>query len=343
MNKEQYKPVLVAWELTRACNLKCSHCRASSINEPEPDELSTDEAKNLIDEISEIGHILILTGGEPLMRNDIYEISDYADKKGLRVVLATNGTTLNQDNTRKLIESGIQRISISLDGATPESHDKFRGLEGAYQKAVQGIEILKENQMPFQINTTITKDNAKEIPAIIDKSKELGATAHHIFMLVPTGRGEDLKGQEITPEKYEEILEWFYEKENEVEMDLKATCAPHYYRIISQKGGSFNKKGLDMRTGGCLGGKMFCFISRTGNVYPCGYLPVAAGNTRKQSFKEIWSDSKLFRDLRNPELLEGKCGECEYNKLCGGCRARAYAETGNYLSEEPYCVYQPKH
>ncbi|WGI17384.1 heme b synthase [Methanonatronarchaeum sp. AMET-Sl] len=341
MKDNRYKPMLVAWELTRSCNLKCSHCRASSIYSPEPDELTTKQAKKVVDEIAKIGHILILTGGEPLIRDDVYKISDYADKKGLRVVLATNGTTLDKNKTQRLIDAGIQRISISIDGSKPKSHDNFRGIEGAYKKAINGIQILKEMNMPFQINTTITQKNVDELPKLIEMSNELGAKAHHIFMLVPTGRGEDLKGNEITPQRYEEILEWFYKKESEVDMELKATCAPHYYRIISQKGGKFQKKGLDMRTGGCLGGKMFCFISRTGEVYPCGYLPVTAGNVLEEKFTKIWSKSKLFQDLRNPNKLTGKCGECEYKKLCGGCRARAYAETENYLSEEPYCIYQP--
>ncbi|OUJ19060.1 Radical SAM superfamily enzyme [Methanonatronarchaeum thermophilum] len=341
MNKK-YRPMLVAWELTRACNLKCSHCRASSIDNPEQDELTTKQAKEVINEIAEIGNILILTGGEPLMRNDIYKIAEYANKKELRVVLATNGTTLDKTKTQKMIDAGIQRVSISIDGATPKSHDNFRGIEGAYQQALDGIEILQKMKMPFQINTTITKQNVDELPELIEMAEQNNATAHHIFMLVPTGRGENLKGNEITPKKYEEILEWFYNKETEVNMELKATCAPHYYRILSQKGGKFKKKGLDMKTGGCLGGKMFCFISRTGEVYPCGYLPLTAGNVLEQKFTKIWNQSTLFKNLRNPNKLKGKCGECEYKKLCGGCRARAYAKTKNYLSEEPYCIHQPK-
>lgn len=339
---KKFRPRLVAWELTRACNLNCQHCRASSIREPEKDELSTEEIKEITDEIADIGNILILTGGEPLVRNDIYEIANYANNKGLRVVLASNGTLFTDKNVKKLKEVGVQRVSVSLDGATAESHDKFRGVEGAFDDVVEGIEILKDNDLPFQVNTTITKKNVNHIRDILKLTQKLGAVALHIFLLVPTGRGENLEDQEISPQKYEKVLNWFYEKQDEVDLDFKATCAPHYYRIMAQRDGKFSKKGLNAKTGGCLGGKAYCFISRTGKVYPCGYLPVKAGDVTKSGFKDIWKNSKVFEDLRKPEKLKGKCGKCEYKKLCGGCRARAYSATGDYLEEEPYCVYQPQ-
>ncbi|PTD93612.1 heme b synthase [archaeon SCG-AAA382B04] len=338
---KRFRPRLVAWELTRACNLTCKHCRASSIKEPEKEELSTEKIKEITDEIADIGNILILSGGEPLMRDDIYEIADYADKQGLRVVLATNGTLFTDENVKKLKDVGIQRVSISIDGATAESHDEFRGVDGAFEDVMEGIEVLKRNEMPFQINTTITKKNVDQMEDILTLSQDLGAVALHIFLLVPTGRGEELEDQEITPQRYEEVLNWFYDKQDEVDMEFKATCAPHYYRIMAQKGGEFGEKGLDAKTGGCLGGKAFCFISRTGKVYPCGYLPVEAGDVTENSFKDIWRESEVFNNLRQPDRLKGKCGECEYKLICGGCRARAYSETGGYLEEEPYCIYQP--
>lgn len=338
---KRFKPRLVAWELTRACNLTCQHCRASSIREPEEDELSIEKIREITDEIAEIGNILILSGGEPLVRDDIYEIARYANNQGLRVVLATNGTLFTKENVQELKDAGVQRVSISIDGANAESHDEFRGVEGVFNEVLDGIEILKEKDMPFQINTTITRKNADQIEDILELAKELGATALHIFLLVPTGRGEELENQEISPQRYEEVLNWFYEKQDEVDMEFKATCAPHYYRIMAQKGGEFGKKGLDAKTGGCLGGKAFCFISRTGKVYPCGYLPVEVGDVKESGFKEIWKNGEVFKDLRTPSKLKGKCGNCEYKKLCGGCRARAYSATGDYLEEEPYCVYQP--
>lgn len=338
---KRFKPRLVAWELTRACNLTCEHCRASAIEEPEEDELSGEEIKEITDQIAEIGNILILTGGEPLVRDDIYDIANYADDQGLRVVLATNGTLLTNKVVEDLKNVGVQRISVSLDGSNPSSHDRFRGVEGSFNDVLEGIEILKNEGMPFQINTTITKKNVDEIEEILNLSQELGATALHIFLLVPTGRGEELEDQEISPQKYEDVLNWFYEKKDEVDMEFKATCAPHYYRIMAQKGGEFGKNGLDSKTGGCLAGKAYCFISRTGEVYPCGYLPIKVGDVTEKDFKDIWRYGEVFQDLRNPSNLKGKCGECEYKKLCGGCRARAYSATRDYLEEEPYCIYQP--
>ncbi|OKY78165.1 MAG: Radical SAM superfamily enzyme [Candidatus Methanohalarchaeum thermophilum] len=339
----RFKPRLVAWELTQACNLTCKHCRGSSIQEPESKELSTKEIKEVIDEISEIGNVIILTGGEPLLRDDLLEITRYGDKKGLKMVLATNGTLFGENKgiIDDLKQAGIKRVSISLDGSNPDTHDKFRGMDGAFERALEGINALREKGMPFQVNSTITKKNVSEVENIIELSQKLGAEAMHIFLLVPTGRGKDLEEQELSPQKYEDVLNWFFEKRNEYEMDFKATCAPHYYRILDQKGGELHEGGLDAKTGGCLGGKYFCFISKVGEVYPCGYLPVEAGNVRKESFREIWNNSKVFNDLRDPSKLKGKCGDCEYDKLCGGCRARAYAATGDYLGPEPYCVYQP--
>jgi heme b synthase len=340
-------PRLIAWELTNACNLACIHCRASAIKDPAPDELSTAQAKHFVDELVEYKPIIILTGGEPLLRSDVYDIAKYASGHGLRVVLATNGTLLTPDIVKRLKEVGIQRVSISIDGSTKETHDTFRGEKGAFESALRGIDILKNEGLSFQINTTITKRNLTQIPNIYDLALQLGASALHIFLLVPTGRGEDIESDEIPPEEYERVLNWFYDKSKNSSIQLKATCAPHYFRIMRQRAKAEGIKitkethGLEAMTKGCLGGTGFCFVSSTGNVYPCGYLPALAGNIRQKPFKMIWEKSKVFNDLRDLGKLKGKCGECEYRAVCGGCRARAYALTGDYLDEEPYCTYVP--
>lgn len=340
-------PRLIAWELTNACNLACIHCRASAIKDPAPDELSTAEAKHFVDELVEYKPIIILTGGEPLLRADVYDIAKYASGHGLRVVLATNGTLLTPYIVKHLKDVGIQRVSISIDGSTKDTHDTFRGEPGAFESALRGIDILKNEGLSFQINTTITKRNLSEIPNIYDLAIELGASALHIFLLVPTGRGEEIESEEIPPQEYERVLNWFYDKSKNSPIQLKATCAPHYFRIMRQRAKAEGIKitrethGFEAMTKGCLGGSGFCFVSSTGNVHPCGYLPALAGNIRQKPFKMIWEKSKVFNDLRDPGKLKGKCGECEYRAVCGGCRARAYAATGDYLDEEPFCVYEP--
>ncbi|MFP4654328.1 MAG: heme b synthase [Methanohalobium sp.] len=342
-------PKLIAWEFTKSCNLSCAHCRGASTSEVDSDELTTNESKHFIDEIADIGSpILILSGGEPLIRDDIFEIASYGTEKGLRVVMATNGTLVTSDIAEKLKQSGVQRVSISIDGATSDTHDGFRGLPGAFKGALNGIEIFKKIGIGVQINTTITKRNIQEIPDIFEFTKNIGAEALHIFMLVPTGRGKEIEEDEIPPEEYEKVLNWFYEQQKYSPIQLKATCAPQYFRVViqrEQKNGrklSFENDGYNAMTKGCLGGTGFCFVSSRGEVYPCGYLPALAGDLRQQSFKDIWNNSKVFNDLRDSSKLKGKCGVCEYKKICGGCRARAYAETGDYLDEEPYCIYNPK-
>ncbi len=341
-------PRLIAWELTGACNLECVHCRASATKTPSPDELSTDEAKHLIDDIASFAKpIIILSGGEPLVRDDVYEIAQYGTDKGLRMVLATNGILVTREVAKRLKDAGIKRVSISIDGANAKTHDEFRGMPGAFEGALKGINTLKEAGLSLQINTTITKRNLDEVPKILDLTLELGADALHIFMLVPTGRGEVLAGEEVSPEEYERVLNWLYDTQKRAKIQLKATCAPHYFRIMHQRAkqeGALvepREEGFSAMTKGCLAGTGFCFISRTGEVYPCGYLPVLVGDIRRQSFWEIWRNSKIFIELRDSSRLKGKCGRCEFRRVCGGCRARAYAATGDYLDEEPYCIYQP--
>jgi len=340
---------IVAWEVTRACNLNCVHCRASSQFGPYPQELDTIEAKKVLDQIREVGQpIIILTGGEPLLRKDIFTLADYGTKKGLRMVMGTNGTLINPDITKKIQDSGIKRVSISLDGSTRERHDAFRQVNGAFDRAIKGIAYLKERGIEFQINTTITKHNLFELEEIFELVVSLGAIAHHIFLLVPTGRAKDMVSQELNAREYEDTLHWFYQQHDKTTIQLKATCAPQYYRIMRQeahrKGEKVNREtyGLDAVTRGCLAGTAYCFISHEGIIQPCGYLEVNSGNLRESTFSDIWMNSSVFADLRDFSKYKGKCGRCEYITVCGGCRARAYAATGDYLSEEPLCAYYPE-
>ena len=339
---------LVAWETTRRCNLTCKHCRAAAEDHVYDNELTTEASFKLLDQIREVGQpIIILTGGEPLLRDDIFDIAAYGDKIGLRMVMAPNGTLLNEENVARLIESGIKRISVSLDGATAASHDAFRGLEGAFDGAVNGINTAKALGLEFQINTVITKTNLNEIPDILALAESLGAAAHHIFLLVPTGRGKYIVDTAIDAKEYEETLNWFYDQRDKTSLQLKATCAPHYYRILRQRAKAEGKKvtfethGLDAVTRGCLAGTGFCFISHVGRVQTCGFLDVTCGDIKTQHFKDVWENSPVFNKLRDFNNLEPKCGLCEYKQVCGGCRARAYEATNDYMAPEPLCTYQP--
>lgn len=339
---------LVAWETTRRCNLACKHCRALAQNHPYENELNTKASFKLLEQIKEVGNpIIILTGGEPLLRDDIFDIAAYGTKLGLRMVMAPNGTLITRENAQKIKDSGIKRISVSLDGSTPETHDTFRGIKNAFEKSIQGIKIAKQAGIEFQINTVITKTNLDQIPKILELAENLGAVAHHIFLLVPTGRGKYIVDSEINAGEYEETLNWFYDQRDKTSLQLKATCAPHYYRILRQRAKedgkkiSFETHGLDAVTRGCLAGTGFCFISHVGRVQTCGFLDVDCGNITHQTFKDVWENSSVFNKLRDFNNLEGKCGICEYKRVCGGCRARAYEATGNYLAEEPLCSYQP--
>ena len=352
---------MIAWEVTRSCNLACVHCRASALCGPYPGELDTEGCQKLLNEIAAFSKpVIILTGGEPLLRSDIFEIADYGNKKGLRMVMATNGTLVTEEIARKLVDVGIMRVSISIDGLNAESHDKSRMVPGAFAGTMVGIEAMKKAGLEFQINTTITKANLDQIKGIFDLTVSLGAAAHHIFLLVPTGRGKDMADQEIAPADYEKTLNWFYEESLRSPIQLKATCAPHYFRIYHQRKGTAQEAAkpvvrdtgndshrpgmgaLHAMTRGCMGGSSFCFISHTGQVQPCGYLELDCGQTKEEGFEDIWLNSSIFNNLRDLNLYEGKCGRCEFTGVCGGCRARAYEITGNYLAEEPYCIYEPK-
>jgi AdoMet-dependent heme synthase len=339
---------LLAWETTRRCNLDCRHCRAAATSGPYPGELTTAEGKSLLDDVACLGQVvIILTGGEPLLREDILEITAYGHRLGHRMVMAVNGTLLTEDMARRLKEAGIQRLSISLDGAQAQSHDNLRAVPGAYEGALRGIEASKAAGLPFQINTTITRANLVELPAIYELAIKLGAAAHHVFVLVPTGRGADIPEELLSPEEYDQALRWMLDRQKEGRLHLKPTCAPQYYRLWREDARARGEKitpqthGMEAMTKGCLGGQGFAFVSYKGEVQPCGYLDLVAGNIREQPFSKIWAESRVFQDLRAVDNYHGKCRACDYRKVCGGCRARAYALQGDALADDPICPYMP--
>ncbi len=350
------QPKLVAWEITRRCNLFCAHCRASSESSAYDGELTTAQCLTLIDQITEVGKpILILTGGEPLLREDIFEIGSYADRKGLRVVIGTNGTLITPELAQRMRRIPVSRISISIDFPQKTMQDSFRGKQGAFDAAMAGIHHAHAAGMEVQINSTVTRLNAHLLPELVEMALELGVAAFHPFLLVPTGRGKQLANQELSPGDYEKVLRWICQKQQELgdRLFFKPTDAPHYQRIVRQcglptggghghpAGLAASQRGFNSATRGCMAGTGFCFISHTGRVQGCGYLDVEAGNILQSSFADVWNNSRLFLELRNLDNLKGKCGRCEYKQLCGGCRARAYEASGDYLAEEPYCIYQP--
>ncbi|MFC2073143.1 radical SAM protein, partial [Chloroflexota bacterium] len=302
---------LVAWEITRSCNLFCAHCRASADQGQYSGELSTEECFHLIDEILEVGKpIIILTGGEPLVRNDVFQIAEYGVNKGLRVVMGSNGTLITEEIATRLKGVPISRLSISLDFPTAKLQDDFRGKAGAFEAATTGIANTRQAGIEVQISSTITKLNVHYLDELLSQALKVGAIAFHPFLLVPTGRGKELESVELSPEEYEKTLNWIYDKQAELgdKMFFKPTDAPHYLRVVKQR----QKQSLETQsestaghhpmqsiTRGCLAGTGFCFVSHRGQVQGCGYLDVEAGNVRKQPFSQIWADSPLFNDLRN--------------------------------------------
>lgn len=344
-----YLPRLVAWEITRRCNHSCRHCRAAADMGPYPGEISTEKCFQVIDEIAEVAKpILILTGGDPMLRENVYQIARHGTDKGLKVVMSPCGTLLTEENAHRLKEAGISRISLSIDGATATIHDEFRQLEGSFDQVMKALNCAKKAGLEFQINTTVTKINLKELPHILKLAVELGAVAFHPFLLVPTGRGKELADQELSPQQYEETLNWVYDQRGQVPLNLKPTCAPHYFRILRQRAHAEGKKitlkthGMEAMTKGCMGGQSFCFISYRAEVQICGFLDVKCGDLNERSFGDIWRNSTVFKEMRSLDGYHGRCGYCEYRRFCGGCRARAYEVIGDYLAEEPFCGYVPK-
>ncbi len=346
----EFVPKWIAWEITGKCNLNCIHCRSASSMSSFESVFDTERAFALIDDITSFcSPVLVLSGGEPLMRSDVFEIARYGTDKGLRMCLATNGTLVDDEICERIKESGIKIVSLSLDGSTAEVHDDFRKQPGAFEGTLKAAEYFRKHGIEFIINSSFTKRNQDEIEKTYKLAKEIGATAWYMFMIVPTGRGEEIMSELISKEDYEKILEWHYEMEkNETDILVRPTCAPHYYRIVLQKskeeGVKFHRRSLKFSTGGakgCICGQTIAFIDCRGNVQPCSYFPVVAGNVTETSFRDIWENSELFRTLRDFSTYKGRCGSCEYINVCGGCRARADAVYEDYLEEEPFCDYVP--
>jgi radical SAM protein with 4Fe4S-binding SPASM domain len=350
---ERFVPLVMSWNITRECNLKCSHCYINATDKKLDNELNTQEAKNLMDQIYQVSRpLLILSGGEPLLRPDIFELIKYGSKIGLKMGLGSNGSLIDDAAATKLKDAGIATVSISLDSNVPEQHDEFRGVSGAWEKAVKACKALRRNNVLVQVNTTLTQQNYNQIDDIMALAESIGVENFHLFFLVPTGRGTKLT--DLSPEQYEAMITKTFAKTADHTLNVRPSCAPQFMRIAKDMG-------LDMRQWirGCIAGLYYCRIYPNGDVTPCPYLPIKLGNVRENSFKDIWFNSEVFNALRDPNSLKGKCGVCEYRSLCGGCRARAYGLSNDfidycgdlhepaelkrdYLTEDPWCVYQPK-
>nr|WP_309098818.1 TIGR04053 family radical SAM/SPASM domain-containing protein [Fredinandcohnia onubensis] len=355
-------PFIVIWELTRACQLKCLHCRAEAQYKRDPRELSFEEGKKLIDQIYEMNNpLLVFTGGDPLMRPDVYDIAEYAIKKGVRVSMTPSATpNVTKEAIQKAKEVGLARWAFSLDGPTAEIHDHFRGTNGSFDLTMRAIKYLHELEIPIQINTVISRYNVHALDEMAKLVEDLDCVLWSVFFLVPTGRGKDT--DMITPVEHEKVFRWMYDLSKRVKFDIKTTAAQHYRRVVIQskmretkdavhqirykdalmQGKTGQIDGLGRAPQGVNDGNGFVFISHTGDVYPSGLLPVKAGNVRETPLAEIYRESPIFKDLRNPDKYKGKCGVCEFRHVCGGSRSRAYAMTGDYMESEPFCVYIPE-
>jgi radical SAM protein with 4Fe4S-binding SPASM domain len=352
---------LLFWETTIKCNLACAHCRRVESDETADRDLSTEQAKGLIEQLTELGRrqpfmpVLVFSGGEPLCREDLFDLVETAKSCGIMCALATNGTLIDAGIARRIAEAGVARAAISLDGATAEVHNWLRQLEGSFERALQGVAHLRKQKVPFQINVTLTKHNAHQLADIYDLARSEGAAALHVFMLVPVGCGQVLAETDMLgPGQYEDMMVKIAELDSRDELQVKVTCGPHYERVIREKGlyksraqsghAGGNVPGRHRHRGpsrGCLAGLGVLFVGHQGDVFPCGYLPVKCGNILEQRLGDIWYKNADLARMRDSSSLEGKCGVCGYRHVCGGCRGRAYGVTGNYMAEEPFCAYAP--
>jgi radical SAM protein with 4Fe4S-binding SPASM domain len=334
-------PRILAWEVTRRCILRCRHCRGASRDADYEGELTTEEALGFLRLLWDwTKPLLILTGGEPLLRPDIFQLAKEASGRGLRTALATCGGPVTPETAERLRSAGVSRVSISIDGPDSASHDAFRGMAGSFEAAVGAARFLHEAGVPFQVNTTVTRSNAADLPRILALAASLGAVAFDAFLLVPTGRAMDLKAEELDPAGYEKTLHWIADRRGRGEPEVRATCAPHLQRILSQRG---EGGGAPAGFRGCLGGKSFVFVSHRGDVQICGFLDTVAGNLRDTGLdlRPIWEESEFLGRIRDVDGYKGRCGACNYRRICGGCRARARGMTGDPLGEEPFCTYVP--
>jgi len=352
-------PFAIAWEITRACAFACRHCRAEAQPRRDPRELTTDEALRLIDQIREFGDpILVVTGGDPMMRPDLLDVLGYAVERGLRTSLTPTTTRLVTPRAlRGVRDVGVRRIAISVDGPSSDVHDAFRGFPGSFDIAISIARSAADAGLSFQVNTAVSRYNLHLLGELSELVARLGAVQWSLFFLVPTGRAN--AADMISPEEHERVFHWIYGLSQQAPFDIKSTAAPAYRRIVIQlerskrsQGGAPQamavagagyrfQDGLTRPAKGVNDGRGFCFVSHTGDVCPSGFLPLPAGNVRRQSVVDLYRSSPLFRRLRDTAALRGKCGRCEYREVCGGSRARAYALTGDYLAEDPSCVYEP--
>jgi radical SAM protein len=345
-----HAPFTIAWEITRACAYACAHCRAEAEPRRHPDELDSDEARALIDQLAGFDNkpILVLTGGDPLMRRDVFQIAAHADRRGLRVALTPTATALTtRARMEKARAAGVRRVAFSIDAPAAALHDRFRGFRGSFERTLKGIEATAEAGLPLQVNTTVCVLNAGVIERMVPLLESFGVVQWSVFFLVPVGRGRRLAM--LSPQGHERLIERLDRLRHEVPFDLKITAAPQHRRIAAKRSGNGELAGAGYRFAdglrrpakGVNDGRGFMFISRTGEVMPSGFLPLAAGNVRSENPVDIYRNSRLFRELRDPTGLGGKCGRCEFRGVCGGSRARAFAVSGDHLAADPSCPYQP--
>lgn len=340
-------PFIVFWETTRACDLVCQHCRACAIPSRSPDELSTEEGKALLSEVREMGcPIVVLTGGDPAKRPDLLELVRYGNEIGLRMALTPSATPLiTEDLLRELRDAGLARIAISLDGATAEAHDRFRGVPGSFDRTFEILRTARRLGLTTQINTTVTEHDVDELETIADMCAGLGVELWSVFLLVPTGRGVDL--DILDPDRVEGVLHRLAAIAESAPFDVKTTAAPHFRRVLLQNKVAKNEiaglaDGIGRAPRGVNDGQGIAFVSHVGDIFPSGFLPLKCGNVREGGLTRVYRMHPLFRGLRDPDQLGGKCGVCEFRKVCGGSRARAYAMNGDVLSYDPSCAYEPR-
>lgn len=347
-------PRIISWNITLRCPLRCAHCYVNAGEHEAEGVLSTGEACAVIDQICETGKpIVVLSGGEPLLRDDVFSIARYGTDRGLRMVMGSSGYLLDKNTAVRLKDSGIRTVAISLDSADPELHDSFRGFPGVWEKAVQAIRNCRDEGINVQINMSVMHPDIRDVEGVIGVGTGLGVHDYQIFFPVPTGRAQDsvVSG----PAEYENLIREVLVRYRDAPLNIRPTCAPQFRRIADDLGIQNPLWGR-----GCIAGITYCRIYANGDVTPCPYLPVSAGNVRKTTFQEIWNHSEVFTTLRNPSLLKGKCGRCGYNAVCGGCRARAYRGAAAFTSgwcdglvrpdssgadlcgEDPWCPYQPE-
>lgn len=341
-------PFTIAWELTRSCAYACLHCRADAQPRRDPLEFDTGEAHELIDRLAgfDAHPILVLTGGDPLMRRDVFELAAHADARGLRVSLTPTATALaTRARMREAKQAGIRRVAFSVDAASPALHDRFRGFRGSFERTRAGMENAAAEGLPLQVSTTVCELNVERLADMVPVLTEWGVVQWSVFFLVPTGRGAGLGV--LSADEHERVLTWLYEISQQVPFDVKATAAPQYRRIAAQHGGRLPGAGYRFADGlnrparGINDGRGFMFIGHRGDVMPSGFLPISAGNVRESDPVDIYRRSPLFRELRDPDQLKGRCGACEFREVCGGSRARAWAMTGDHLASDPTCSYHP--